>query len=74
VVCGEYAMTKSSVFEWHRQFKERRENMQDDTRSGQSRTQRIDANMDRVRNLVHSDRRLGVRVIEEELNINRETM
>jgi len=48
--------------------------MQDDTRSGQSRTQRIDANMDRVRNLVHSDRRLGVRVIEEELNINRETM
>jgi hypothetical protein len=25
VACGEYAMKKLSVFEWHRQFKEMRE-------------------------------------------------
>ena len=30
--------------------------------------------MDRVQTLVHSDRRLGVRVIAEELNMNRETV
>jgi len=48
--------------------------VQDDPRSGQPKTQRTDANMDRVRTLVHSDQRLGVRVIAEELNMNRETV
>ena len=43
-------------------------------RSGQPKTQRTDANVDRVRTLVRSDRRLGVRVIAEELNMNRETV
>ena len=43
-------------------------------RSGQPKTQRTDANVDRVRTLVRSDRRLGVRIIAEELNINRETV
>ena len=48
--------------------------MQDDPRSGQPKTQRTDANVDRVRTLVRSDLRLGVRVIAEELNMNRETV
>jgi len=47
---------------------------QDDQRNGQPKTQRTDANVDRVRPLVRSDRRLGVRVIAEELNMNRETV
>jgi len=67
-------MKKLSVFEWHRRFKEGREDVQDDPRSGQPKTQRTDSNMDRVRTLVRSDRRLGVRVIAEELNVNRETV
>jgi len=66
-------MKKWSVFEWHRRFKEGRENVQDDPRSGQPKTQRTDAYVDRVRTSVRSDRRLGVRVIEE-LNMNRETV
>jgi hypothetical protein len=33
----------------HRRFEERRENVQDDPRSGQPKTQRTDANVDRVR-------------------------
>jgi len=74
VAYGEFAMKKSSVFEWHRLFKEGRENVQHDPRSGQPKTQRRDANVDRVRTLVRSDRRLGVKVIAEELNINRETV
>jgi len=40
----------------------------------QPKTQRTDSNVDRVRTLVRSDRRLGVRVIAEELNMNRETV
>jgi hypothetical protein len=67
-------MKKLSVFEWYRRFKEGREDVQDNPRSGQPKTQRTDANVDRVRTLVRSDRRLGVRVIVEELNMNRETV
>lgn len=35
---GEHSMTKSSVFEWHRQFKEGWEDVHDDARSGQPKT------------------------------------
>jgi hypothetical protein len=55
VVYGEYAIKKSSVFEWHRWFKEGREHVQDDPRSGQPKTQRKDANVDTVQTLVHSE-------------------
>ena len=46
--------------------------MQDDPRGGQPKMQRTGANVDRVRTLVRSDRRVGVTVIAEELNMNRE--
>jgi len=52
---GEEAMKESSVFEWYRRFQEGREDVQDDPRSGQPKTQRTDANVDRVRNLLCSD-------------------
>jgi hypothetical protein len=42
VACGKYAMKKSSVFEWHSHFKEGREDMQDDPRSGQPKTHRTE--------------------------------
>jgi transposase len=74
VAYGEYDMRKSSVFEWHGRFKEGREDVRDDPRSGQPKTQRTETNVDRVRNLVRSVRRLGVKVIAEELNVNRETV
>jgi hypothetical protein len=35
LACGECAIQKSSVFEWHRRFQEGREEVQDDPRSGQ---------------------------------------
>jgi hypothetical protein len=74
VAYGEHAMKKSSVFFFFFRFKEGREDVQDDPRSGQPKTQRTDTNVDRVRTLVRSDRRLGVRVIAEELNVNSETV
>jgi len=55
VAYGEYAMMKLSVFEWHRRFKEGREDVQDDPRSGQPKMHRTDANVDRVQTLVCSE-------------------
>jgi hypothetical protein len=48
--------------------------VKDDARSGQPKTQSTNANVDRVRTWVRSDRRVGVRVIAEEPNMNRETV
>ena len=67
-------MKKSSVFEWYRWFGEGREDVQDDQRSGQPKTQKTYANVDGVQTLLRSDRRVSVRVIAEELNMNRETV
>jgi transposase len=66
---GEYAMKESSVLEWHRRFKEGREDAQDDPRRGQPKTQGTDANVDRVLTLVLSDRKLDMRLVVEEFNI-----
>jgi hypothetical protein len=44
-------MKKSSVFEWYRWFKEGQEDVQDDPRSGQPKTQRTAANVERERNV-----------------------
>ncbi|PNF20605.1 hypothetical protein B7P43_G04264, partial [Cryptotermes secundus] len=52
VAYDEYAMKKSSAFEWHRRLKEGREDVQDDPRSGLPGMQRTDANLDRVRTTV----------------------
>jgi hypothetical protein len=65
----EYAMNKSSVFEWHIRFKEGREDVQGDPGSGQTKMQKIDANVDRVRTLVRPYRRLDVGLTAEELNM-----
>jgi hypothetical protein len=74
LVWGENAMKNSSVFEWHRQFREGWEDVQDYPRSGQPKMQRTDANLDRIWTLVSPDRRLGVTLIAEEANMNRETV
>jgi hypothetical protein len=51
VAYGEHAMKKLNVFEWHRQLKEGRGDVEDDPGSGQPKTQRTDANVDRVQTL-----------------------
>jgi hypothetical protein len=71
---GEYAMKKLSVSEWDRRLEEGREDVQDDPRSGQPKNRRTDADVIGVQTLVRSDRRLGVRLIAEELNMKRETV
>jgi hypothetical protein len=40
-------MKDSSVFEWHKPFKEDRENVEDDERSGRLRSHRTDENVEK---------------------------
>jgi transposase len=41
---GTDTMKKSSVFEWHKRFKEGREDVKDDERTGRPKTHRTDEN------------------------------
>jgi hypothetical protein len=48
--------------------------VQDDERDGQPKAQRTDANVNKVQTLVRSHRRLGIRLIAEEMKMNNETV
>ena len=71
-VYGDDTMSRTRLFEWHRRFKERREEVEDDHWTGRPSTSRTDENVERVRQKVRSDRRLTVRMIADELGMNSE--
>ena len=62
------------IFEWHWRFKEGREEVEDNHRSGRPSTSRTDKNVERVRQKVRSDRRLTVSMIADELGMNSESL
>ena len=71
-VYGDDTMSRTRLIEWHRRFKEGREQVEDDHKSGRPSTSRTDENVERVRQKVQSDRRLTVRMIAVELDMNNE--
>ena len=71
-VYGNGAMSKCWVFEWHKKFKEGREDVEDDPRSGRQSTSKSEENVERMRQKVRSDRRSTVRMIANELSMNSE--
>ena len=58
----------------HKSFLEGREQVEDEPRAGRTSTSKTDGNVERVRSLVRSDRRLTLRMISGELNLNRFTV
>ena len=69
-VYGDETMSRSRVFEWHKRFKEGREGVEDDSWSGRPSTSRTADNVERMKQMVHGDRRLTVRMIADELDIS----
>ena len=65
-------MSRVHAFEWHKRFREGREECEDSQRSGRPVKSRTDSNIDRVKQLVLADCRLTVRMISEELSIGRD--
>lgn len=70
---GDAALSRDQVFKWFKAFSEGRELVEDESRSGRPSTSRNDENVERIRDLVRSDRRLTVRLIAE-LNLNHTTV
>ena len=68
---GEHSLSMAQVFRWHKSFLEGREQVEDEPRVGRLSTSKVDDKVERVRSLVKSYRRLTLRMISSELNLNR---
>ena len=71
---GEHSLSRAQVFRWHKSFLEGREQVEDEPRAGRPSTSKTDDNVERVRSLVRLDRRLTLRMISSEINLNRFTV
>jgi len=63
---GDATLSRTMICKWHKAFKEGRENVEDDCRSGRPNSSRNDQNVEVVRAVMATDRRLNVRMIAEE--------
>ncbi|CAK9816700.1 Protein GVQW3 [Anthophora quadrimaculata] len=66
---GDNVLSRAQVFRWFKAFSEGRESIEDEPRSRRPSSSRTDKNVNRMWNLLCSDRRLTVRMIGEELNL-----
>ena len=65
---GDAALSRTTIFEWHKWFRECRESVKDDERNGRS-TRRTDDNIAAVDKMVKEDRNMTSRLIADTLGI-----
>jgi len=73
-VYGDNAMKKTAVYKWVKHFSEGRESVTDEERSGRPATSRNEENIGKVHQIVRENRRLTVRSIAEQVDIDRKTV
>jgi len=71
---GSAAMSHALVYRWYARFRDGREDVKDDARSGRPSTARTDGNMESVRHLLTEDHRTTLQMIADRLNIGKETV
>lgn len=71
---GDQTLSRARVFEWHKRFSSGREDVDDDPRPGRPSTSRNSDNVEKVKELVQSDRRLTIRMIADQLTLDKETV
>ena len=71
---GASCMNRTSVFEWHKRFKEGRESVRDDERCGRSKEVRTAALIGQIKNFMDKDRRVSIETISAQFNVSVETV
>ena len=67
-------MSRANVYRWYARFRDGREDMKDNARSGHPSTARTDENVESVRRLLTEDHHTTLQVIADRLNIGKETV
>jgi len=62
---GSTAMSRANVYQWYTHFRDGREDMKDDARSGRPSTARTDENVESVRHLLTEDCHTTLQVIAD---------
>ena len=70
VAYGEATLDRSNVYRWYKMFSEGREDVNDEERAGRPSTSTTDENIDEVKKIVLTNRRITVREVAEDLNIS----
>ena len=70
---GENGVTRARVFEWHKTIFGK-EGKREWDRPGRPRTAVTDENIEKVRDVIRKGRRLDVRAVAEEVNLDRESV
>ena len=73
-VYGDNTMKKTAVYKWVKRFSEGRESVTDEEGSGRPATSRTEENIADVRQTVRENRRLTVRTLAEQVDIDGETV
>jgi len=73
-VYGDNAMKKTAVYRWVKRFSEGRESVTEEERSERPATSRTEENIAKVRQTARENRRLTVRSMAEQVNIDTETV
>ena len=71
---GDATLSRIMVFKWHKAFKESRENVEADPRSGRSISSINDQNVEVVRAVMAKVRRFSVRIIAEETVLDKNSV
>jgi len=66
---GDAVLSRTTIFEWHKRFREGRKSVKDDERCGRSITSRTDGNIAAVDKMVKEDRNVTSRLIADTLGI-----
>ena len=72
--CGSAAMSRAIVYRWCARFRDGREDVKDDAKSGRPSTARTDENVESVCRLLTEDRHTTLQMIADRLNIGKETV
>ena len=70
IVYVERSFSRTQCFEWFRRFKNRRESIEDDSRSGRPSISTDDSHVKRINDLVRSNRRLTIREMADDYDIS----
>ena len=67
---GPSCMKRSSVFQWHKKFKEGRESVRDDERCGRSREVRTSEIIGQINDFMNRDRRVSIETLSTQFNVS----
>ena len=67
---GPSCMNRSSVFQWHKRFKESRESLRDDERCGRSREVRTSEMIGQINDFMNRDRRVSIETLSAQFNVS----